>query len=137
MLRTEEQARDRAEVLRQRLLGGADFAQLAAAYSDDPALAKRRGQWTSMDRSSPYPEAIKQAVFALKPGEISRPVRQANGFYVLKLESIQQQPFGKVRPAISSDVRQAHFNDLFQQIKARFAVHVLDDSFFANPPEPL
>ncbi len=118
--------------LRKRLEGGADFAQLARENSDDKTSAEKGGAWNPLSRSSAYPEAVKRTIFALRPGEISQPVRQPDGFYLFKLESIEKQPFQEAQSRIYGELALAHFNQWLDKLKARFAAEVEDPSYF--PP---
>src|SRR5207247_10979502 len=78
-----EARRARAEEALKRLKDGADFAQLAAAYSDAPdALQGGVMGWRSQER---LPELFVEALEGLKPGDISSVFRSAAGFHVLKL----------------------------------------------------
>ena len=78
-----ETRRARAEEAVKRLKDGADFAQLAAAYSDAPdALQGGVLGWRSQQR---LPELYVEALAALKPGDISGVFRSPAGFHVLKL----------------------------------------------------
>ena len=128
----EEQAQAKIADLRKRLEGGADFAQLARENSDDQTSAERGGAWEPLSRSSAYPDAVKLAIFALRPDEVSQPVRQPNGFYLFKLESIEKQPFQEVEFRIVGELALSHFNQWLDRLKARFAAKVKDPSYF--PP---
>jgi len=78
-----ETRRARAEEAVKRLKDGADFAQLAAAYSDAPdALQGGVLGWRSQQR---LPELYVEALASLKPGDISGVFRSPAGFHVLKL----------------------------------------------------
>jgi peptidyl-prolyl cis-trans isomerase C len=129
---SEERAQARIEDLRKRLEGGADFAQLARENSDDKSSAEGGGVWSPLSRSSAYPDAVKLAIFALRPGEVSKPVRQPNGFYLFKLESIEKPPFQEVEPRIVGELALSHFNQWLESLKARFAAKVKAPSYF--PP---
>jgi peptidyl-prolyl cis-trans isomerase C len=132
--RSEEQATAKVEELRQKLAAGADFAELARLNSDDKPSSKKGGEWNPMNRNSPYPKAVKDGVFELKPGAISQPIRQPNGFYLFKLESLQRQPFAEVESIIFSELQQTHFNEWLRNIRSRFAVQVEDAEFLAAHP---
>jgi len=78
-----EARRARAEEALKRLKDGADFAQLAAAYSDAPdALQGGVTGWRSQER---LPELFVEALAKLKAGEVSNVLRSPAGFHVLKL----------------------------------------------------
>jgi peptidyl-prolyl cis-trans isomerase SurA len=75
--------RAREEEVVKRLRDGADFAQLAAAYSDAPdALQGGVIGWRSRQR---LPELFVEALSSLKAGEVSGAFRSPAGFHVIKL----------------------------------------------------
>jgi peptidyl-prolyl cis-trans isomerase SurA len=75
--------RERAEQALAQLKTGADFRQVAAAYSDAPdALQGGSLGWREGER---LPAIFHDAIKALKPGEISSVLRSSNGFHILKL----------------------------------------------------
>jgi len=76
-------ARERVEKVRTEAGNGADFAKLAASYSDGPnALRGGALGWRSAER---LPELFAQALKGMKPGEVSGILRSPAGFHVLKL----------------------------------------------------
>lgn len=121
------------EELRQKLAGGADFAELARLNSDDKPSANKGGALDPMNRNSPYPKAMKDAIFALTPGAVSEPLRQPAGFYLFRLESLQKQPFAEVESIILPEIQQTHFNEWLRNIRSQFAVQVEDAQFLATP----
>ena len=94
-----EARRARAEEAVRRLKDGADFAQIAATYSDAPdALSGGVMGWRSPQR---LPELFVEALGNLKPGEVSGVLRSPAGFHVIKLIELR----GAGAPAL---VEQAH-----------------------------
>ena len=78
-----EQARGKAEKARAESAAGADFAKVAASYSDAPdALQGGAMGWRSEDR---LPEIFTGAAKGMKPGQISAVLRSPGGFHVIKL----------------------------------------------------
>src|SRR5262245_5168984 len=78
-----EARRARTQEVVKRLKEGADFAQLAATYSDAPdALQGGVMGWRSQQR---LPELFVEALAGLKAGDISGVVRSPAGFHVIKL----------------------------------------------------
>jgi peptidyl-prolyl cis-trans isomerase SurA len=76
-------ARGRAEKVIAEAKGGADFARLAASFSDAPdALTGGNMGWRAHDR---LPEVFSAALKDLKPGEVTPVLRSPAGFHVLKL----------------------------------------------------
>ena len=91
LLRVPEQAKPeqlvrlkaRAEDIISQLRGGADFAQLAASYSDAPdGLSGGMMGWRPLER---LPSLFAEVVPKLKPGEVSDAVRNPAGYHILKL----------------------------------------------------
>lgn len=78
-----EQARERAESLVRELRDGADFGDTAARVSDGPeALSGGELGWR---QPAELPGLFVEALQSMAPGDISEPLRSANGFHVLKL----------------------------------------------------
>lgn len=108
LLRVPEQAKPeqlarlqaRAEEIISQLRRGADFAQLAASYSDAPdGLAGGAMGWRPLER---LPTLFAEAVQKLKPGEISEVLRSPAGYHILKLldrrgGAIKAQPIEQTR----------------------------------------
>jgi peptidyl-prolyl cis-trans isomerase SurA len=75
--------RARAEEVLRRLRDGADFAQVAATYSDAPdALQGGVIGWRNQQR---LPELFVEALSGLTPGGVSGVFRSPAGFHVIKL----------------------------------------------------
>lgn len=76
-------SRQRAEKALAQLRAGAEFAQVAAEFSDaKDALQGGSLGWRPADR---IPTLFLNALQTLHPGEISAVLRSANGFHILKL----------------------------------------------------
>ena len=82
-----EARRARAEEAIRRVREGADFAQVAAAYSDAPdALQGGVMGWRGQDR---LPELFVEVLETLKPGEVSNALRSPAGYHVIKLIALR------------------------------------------------
>ena len=82
--KAREEAYSHAEALLDSLKHGADFAELAKKYSQDPGSASSGGDLGWAKRGQFVPE-FEHAVFALKPGEISGIVETQFGFHIIQL----------------------------------------------------
>ncbi len=127
---TEAEAKAKAEKLAAELKGGADFAKLAKEHSDDRDSAEKGGVYASIKRSDNFPAAIKDAVFKLGAGETSEPVRQANGFYILKRTEKGAQPYAEVRDQIFQQLKQEKFQKWFEELRTKNAVTIEKPEFF-------
>ena len=81
---TDEQAKTRLEQLRQRLVHGESFEDLAKRYSEDVS-APQGGDlgWLTPGETVP---AFEQAMNTLDPGQISEPVRSQFGWHLIRVE---------------------------------------------------
>jgi peptidyl-prolyl cis-trans isomerase SurA len=79
-------ARQRAEEVYTRVMGGEDFGELAREFSDDTATAKNGGRLGILKRGELAPD-IEKAVLRLSPGEHSSPFRSEVGYHLFELES--------------------------------------------------
>ncbi len=76
-------ARARAQEILSKLRGGADFRQMAVAYSgDQKALEGGDLGWRS---TAQLPTFLTDHVIDMKPGELSDIIRSTSGFHILKL----------------------------------------------------
>ncbi|HLK20602.1 MAG TPA: peptidylprolyl isomerase [Bryobacteraceae bacterium] len=134
---SEAEAKAKADELRAKITAGEDFGKLARENSDDKSSAAKDGDFGTISHNSPYPEPVKKAVFALKEGEVSEPVKQANGFYLIRADSVVLQPFGDVRPQIIEELKQSRFMEWMKSLETKFAVKVENQSYFApkRPPQ--
>lgn len=76
-----EEARDRAEAIRERLLQGEDFASIAAAESD--ASSALNGGDLGWRLASQLPSAVTEVLTGLEPGDFSEIIRTPSGFQIL------------------------------------------------------
>ena len=79
-----ETVRELSEI-RQRILDGENFGELAVQYSDDPQAAANKGLlgWTTITNLNI--EEFKNVIRRLKPGEISEPFKTMFGYHIIKL----------------------------------------------------
>jgi peptidyl-prolyl cis-trans isomerase SurA len=78
-----DETRQRADELVAQLRGGADFARLAASFSNaSEALQGGELGWRNIDR---LPTLFVEAVKGVKVGDIAPVVRSPNGFHILKV----------------------------------------------------
>lgn len=83
-------ARSRLQRLRQRIINGASFAELAKANSMDAATASQGGEMGWLDPDQPDPQFTKQ-LDKLRPGQVSPPFKAAGGWHIVQLEERRQQ----------------------------------------------
>ena len=81
---SDDDARLRLERLRERILQGEDFGELARFHSDDTASAVRGGDlgWLSPGDAAPEFEAV---VSAMKEGDLSEPFKSSFGWHLVRV----------------------------------------------------
>lgn len=90
----------RADSIYNALIKGADFAELAQRCSDDKGSARRGGDLSWVQRGYMVKE-FEDAIFAMKPGEISKPILSPFGYHIIKVEAKQNFfPYDTVRTDI-------------------------------------
>jgi len=96
-LEDEQRAEDEALKIReqaQKAVDSAAFAELAKKYSQDPTAAKNGGDLGWFGRGQMV-AAFDSAVFSMKPGQLSQPVRTSFGWHLIKLWSIKKEKNGE------------------------------------------
>jgi parvulin-like peptidyl-prolyl isomerase len=117
--RTEEEAKAKAEKLLAAIHAGADFVKLVKEDSEDETSKAKDGDLAVFRPSDNIPDAIRAAVFSLKQGEVAGPIRQPNGFYLLRAEEVTYQPLSEVRDQIFTQLKQQqHAKWLAEENKA-------------------
>jgi parvulin-like peptidyl-prolyl isomerase len=110
-LMTEAEAKAKADDLVKQLRAGADFVKLVKEYSADARSAEKDGDFGFLHKADRIPDEIKNAVFAAKPGEIAGPVRQANGFYIFRVEESGTQPLEELSGTIQNELKDGKFRE--------------------------
>lgn len=129
---TEPEAKAKIEDVEKQIKAGADFGKLAHDVSDDAASAAKDGDFGVIKQDSAYPPAIKNAVFALKQGEVSAPIREPNGFYLIRAEEIRQTSFNDAFQQISQWTRQAKYQEWLHGMQSQYNVKVENPAYFTG-----
>jgi len=101
------QAKIKLDQLRQRILSGADFSQLARSHSDDKGSALKGGDLGWFKPGVMVPEFDK-AVSELQPGDLSDIVETAFGFHIIEVLGRRQKDDSKefIRNKARKELRQ-------------------------------
>jgi len=87
------------DIYQEANVPGADFAELAMTYSEDPGTTERGGDLGFFGKGQMIPEFEKVA-FAMAPGRISQPFQTQFGWHIIKVEekkSEKGQPMVRAR----------------------------------------
>ena len=82
--KAKEKYKEKAEAILDSLKHGADFAELAKKYSEDPGSAAEGGDLGWVGKGVFYPQ-FEAAAFALKPGQISDVIESPVGFHIIQM----------------------------------------------------
>lgn len=77
-----------ADSIEAQLKKGADFATLAKKYSTDTGSKDKGGELGWVKKGQMVPE-FEKALFSLKKGEISQPVKSQYGYHIIQAEDIK------------------------------------------------
>lgn len=126
----EEQAKTKATKLVGDIRGGADFVKLVKENSQDETSRAKDGDFATLHVGDNIPDAIKAAIFALKQGETSDPVRQARGFYIFRADEVSYRPLSQVRDQIFTTLKTQRAQQWVSQTDKEVKVE------FPNPAFP-
>lgn len=100
--RTLDAARTELEAIKERLEGGADFAELAAELSDDPGSKVKGGDLGFFARGAMV-KPFEDAAFGAELGDLVGPVESSFGVHLIQVQARRPggvQPFEEVEAAI-------------------------------------
>ena len=112
----QKQAQDKAKTvaagLKEKILKGADFGELAKKHSDDPGSGAQGGSLGEFPKGTMV-SAFEAALDKLKINDVSEPVLTPFGYHIIKLEGLEEE-----RIKTLSEVRDGVIQSL-KEIKAR------------------
>jgi peptidyl-prolyl cis-trans isomerase SurA len=119
-----QNAQKKVENIYQQLLQGADFKQLAIRESNGSNALN--GGDLGTRKANELPELFLQAIEGLQQGEVSKPIRSASGFHILKLassssnvEMVTQTHARHILISTSADIDDDKARESLQDIKKR------------------
>lgn len=122
----------------KQIRGGADFVKMVRQHSEDQTSAAKDGDFGNLRRGDNLPDAVRNAIFSLKQGEVSEPVRQPNGFYLFRAEKVNAQPFEQVRDEIFSELREKRFREWMEETQRSVNAELESGGFHGLPaPKPI
>jgi peptidyl-prolyl cis-trans isomerase C len=135
---TTDEALAKAQEVRKKIQDGGDFAAIAKTESDDAGSGANGGELPPFHHGQMVP-SFEAAAYALKPGELSEPVKSQFGYHIILVISHDTKPFEEVRADLENKMRpeqnQKAVNKEIEELQ-KASPAVLDPEFFPPPPPP-
>ncbi|MGR2679765.1 SurA N-terminal domain-containing protein [Chromobacterium haemolyticum] len=112
----EQKAKIKAEaeaLLKDVRANPARFAELAKAKSQDPGSAANGGDLGFFGHGMMV-KPFDDAVFRMKPGQISEVIETEFGYHIIKLDEVKAQDFTEVKAAIAEKLQRQQAGSLFR-----------------------
>lgn len=110
---TREAARKKIEGLRKQVQDGASFEKVAREHSEDLGTAAQGGELGFFSRGRMV-KPFEDAVFSLKPGEMSGIVETPFGYHLVQVEEVRDEKkrtLVEVRDEVVSEIRKERGKD--------------------------
>jgi peptidyl-prolyl cis-trans isomerase C len=125
------ETREEAEAARAELAAGADFADVARRFSEDPS-APYGGAQGELARED-LPEEFADVIFGLEPGEVSEVLEADYGFHTFQVTARlpgRVVPFDEAEKVLAEEVREERvrswLDGLVEEARSRYAVRVYE-----------
>jgi parvulin-like peptidyl-prolyl isomerase len=125
---SEAESLAKAQELKKKLDGGANFAELAKAESDDTGSGAQGGDLGEFGRGQMVPE-FETAAFAQAPGKVGEPVRSAFGYHLILVESKSAKSLDEMKEQIEKQMRPELAKQEVESIKKASPITVNDTYF--------
>jgi len=112
-LLSDAEAQSKLNVLRERIVNGADFAELAKASSADLLSAARGGEVGWVNPGDTVPE-FEKAMNSLAPNQVSESIRTPYGWHLIQVLGRRKQDMGE-------EIRRNFARSILRQRKAEEA----------------
>ncbi len=130
---SEPEAKAKVEKLLAQIRAGADFVKMVKENSEDPSKAKDGDFGTPIRRAEKVlPDDVITAIYAMKPGQVSDPVRTPIGYYLFRLEELTTQPYEEVSSDIFMEIRQGRFSEFMNSTRKGVDVKIEKPEFFTQ-----
>jgi len=111
----EDVARKQADAVEERLKKGEDFSKVAKEVSSDAGSKDQGGDLGWISRGT-LTGPFEDALFAMKAGEVSAPVRTDQGLHIIRVDDLRSgdlQPFETVRDELAAETKTRRAEMLF------------------------
>lgn len=114
-----EQAKQKADSIYNAIKNGADFAEMARKFSNDPGSAAKGGKLPMVGPGQLVKE-FEVAAYKLKKGEMSAPVLSPFGYHIIKMDNRKQlDPFETLKPEIMAMLKRQNIDEASAENKVK------------------
>src|ERR1035441_6434823 len=129
---TDAEALAKAQEIRQKLVQGANFAELARTESNDVGSSSKGGDLGFLKHGQTVP-SFEDAAFALPDGELSQPVNAPYGDHLIRVEERKPtRTYEDLRPELEKTLGTEASRKFVENLKAKTKV-AIDPDFSATP----
>ncbi len=134
---SDDEALKKARSLRNELMLGADFNELAVRESDDKTAQKNKGELGLFVRERMV-KPFSDAAFAMQEGEISEPIKTQFGYHLIKVNKKLPagfKSFEEVKELIIDDLKKKNWasrrEDFYQKLKTENKMEIDEEALDA------
>src|SRR5215471_2545778 len=127
---TDAEALQKAKDVRAKILGGAKFADVAQADSDDTGSGANGGDLGSFTKGRMVPE-FEKAAFSQPIGEVGEPVRSQFGYHIIVVEKRESKPFEQAKAEIAQRLGPEQAQKALEDLKKKTTI-VFDEAYFGK-----
>jgi peptidyl-prolyl cis-trans isomerase C len=123
-----------AKELQARIAKGEDFVALAKEHSKDPGSKDDGGDLGYFSKGQMVP-VFEETAFALKPGEVSAPVKSQFGWHIVKVEDRRQRgapPFDSIKDRIIASMIHRKAQQVAADLRAKAQLEYVDPAIRAQ-----
>jgi peptidyl-prolyl cis-trans isomerase C len=131
---TEDEALAKVKELRVKIVGGASFADLAKAESDDKGSGENGGDLGSFGPGQMVPE-FDETAFKIPVGQVSDPIKTQYGYHLLLVEKRGSKSLEDARAEIEQKLKPEMGQKAVDALKGKTPV-VYDETYFGKESAP-
>jgi len=117
-----------ANEIMTRVRSGESFELLAGQYSKDGGTSANGGDLGALTRAQ-LPDALGDAVFSMREGEVQGPIKGDFGYHIARLDTILESgplPYEQVRASLLSEVQEDEAEGLFLALERKLSDALFD-----------
>jgi peptidyl-prolyl cis-trans isomerase D len=125
----QKAALEKAKAIEAQAKAGKDFAALAKADSDDLGSKAQGGDLGWLEKGVTEP-AFESALFALKKGDISDPVKTDEGYHIIELRDVRPEKvrsFDEVKGELSKQYLESERERVYSDLSGKLTDAVYQD----------